>query len=86
METTKNKITLVFFKGDSSKVKFFKHQTVDLRAANKMMVTDFAGVEYNPNFDAGVDGFQDYLHNFTNTNWDDFSEEQIDVIKDVFSL
>ena len=85
MEATKNR-TEVTFKGDSSKVKFFKDQTSDLRTAAKIMDTDFAGVGYDPNFDAGVDGFINYLEEFTDTKWNDFTEEQIDVIKEIFCL
>ena len=84
METL-NRVT-VTFNNDSSKVNFFKDQTTDLRAANKMMSADFAGMGYDPNFDAGVDGFITYLEEFTNTKWYDFSEEQIDVIKEIFCL
>ena len=51
-----------------------------------MMETDFAGMGYDPNFDAGVDGFINYLEEFTNTKWNDFTEKQIDVIKEIFCL
>jgi len=50
------------------------------------MSADFAGMGYDPNFDAGVDGFITYLEEFTSTKWYDFSEEQIDVIKEIFCL
>ena len=85
MEATKNR-TEVTFRRDSSRVKFFKDQTADLRAANKMMQADFAGMGYDPNFDAGPGGFANYLHKFTNSTWSDFSEAQIDVIKEIFCL
>ena len=77
---------VVTFKKDTTKVKFFANQTSDLRYANKMMGTDFAGMDYDPNFDAGVDGFTNYLEEFTNTKWNDFSDEQIEVIKEIFCL
>ena len=79
-------ITEVTFKNDITKVKFFSNQTSDLRYANKMMETDFAGMGYDPNFDAGVDGFANYLDEFTSSKWNDFSEDQIEVIKEIFCL
>jgi len=76
----------VTFKADATKTKFFNNQTADLRHANKMLETDFAGTGYNPNFDAGVDGFASYLEDFTSSRWNDFSTDQIDTIKEIFSL
>jgi len=78
--------TTVTFKKDTSKVKFFKDQTADLRTADNMLNADFAGMEHDPNFDAGVDGFIIYLEEFTPTKWNEFSDEQIDVIKEIFCL
>ena len=85
LETMKT-ITEVTFKNDITKVKFLSNQTLDLRYANKMMETDFSGMGYDPNFDAGVDGFANYLHEFTTSKWSDFSQDQIKVIKDIFCL
>lgn len=76
----------VFFKGDKDNVKFFKNQTSNLRHANKMMETDFAGTGYDPNFDAGEMGFAHYLEEFTNSTWNDFNEDQIETIKQIFCL
>lgn len=83
---TQEKQVQVNFKGDLDKVKFFKNQTADLRLANKVMNTDFEGTGYDPNFDAGVDGFAHYLDEFTDSNWNDFNDEQIETIKAIFSL
>ena len=77
---------VVTFAKDTTKVQFFADQTSDLRYANKVMNTDFAGTGYDPNFDAGVDGFVNYLEDFTNTKWNDFTDEQTDVIKEIFCL
>ena len=85
METLEKQVE-VSFKGDKDKVKFFKSQTSDLRRANKMMETDFAGTGYDPNFDAGVDGFANYLEEFTNSKWNDFNDAQVETIKHIFCL
>jgi hypothetical protein len=77
---------LFFFKKDSTKTRFFENQIINLRYANKMLDTDFAGMVYDPNFDAGHEGFFNYLETFTGSKEEDFSEEQVEVIKDVFSL
>jgi hypothetical protein len=82
MEATK----IVTFKGDTSKVKFFANQTANLRIANSALQTDFAGAGYDPDFDAGIDGFISYLEELTDTNWNEFSDEQVEVIKDIFHL
>ena len=74
------------FKKDKTKTQFEKTSVQALASANRVMTADFAGTGYDPNFDAGVDGFINYLHLFTDTKWNDFTDEQIEVIKEIYNL
>jgi len=85
MKTINKTEKVVTFKNDPTKVKFFASQAADLISAKRMMETDFEGMGYDPNFDAGVDGFANYLDS-TGTRWSDFTDEQIEVIKEIFCL
>jgi len=70
-----NNIEEITFENDPTKVKFFANQVSDLRSANKMIETDFSGSEFDPNFEVSVFLFASYLEEFTNTKWDEFSDE-----------
>jgi len=46
----------------------------------RVMASDFADCEYDPNFDCGIDGFATYLWDLHQIDWYSFTTEQRDEI------